>query len=484
VKGKMPDLRNVAQTSVCDVRTRSQTKVCATCWLPGLIFAFFLFPFAFAAGDSGAVSTSTREGRLAVFDDVWQTVRDRYYDANFHGVDWLTQREGFRSTAADARGPRELYAVLRRMLALLQDAHTRVYAPEEKFDWQHPRFVSIGVSLREVEGQPTVVAVDRGSESERAGVRPGDVIESIDGELASSVIARKLREGMGYSTPQAARNRAVGFLLEGPANTNVQVGWRTIDNKERLASFRREWHQRDYFLLMNQRGNRAVVEFDVFTLAMTRDFARALKGKLRHVRGLVLDLRNNGGGDAEAMAGIASYFLPAATRIGEFTNRSGNVALSLEAETLSLLGADRIAPTEVPLIILTSDRTSSAAEILVAALKEAQRAIVIGGETCGCVLAIRTRHNLPDGGELDVSELDYRTAKGARLEGRGIVPDESISLRRGDLYSRRDRVLELALARLKDLSRNRATKSKDGSADGGSPPSLHSASSRMGFARR
>jgi C-terminal processing protease CtpA/Prc len=69
------------------------------------------------------------------------------------------------------------------------------------------------------------------------------------------------------------------------------------------------------------------------------------------------------------------------------------------------------------------------------------------------VLAVRTRHALPDGGELDVSELDYRTAKGERLEGQGIVPDETVSLTRKDLYSHRDRLLESAIAKLRSVSR-------------------------------
>jgi carboxyl-terminal processing protease len=433
-------------------------------WVLVVVFAFLLFPFAFAHGDAVIVSTTTREGRLAVFDDVWQTVQDHYYDANFHGVNWPVQRSVFRLQAADARGPHELYALLRRMLASLKDAHTRVYGPEEKFEWQHPRFVSVGVSLREVEGQPTIVSVDPGSEAARAGVRPGDVIESVNGEPALSVLERKLRDEAGSSTAQAARSRAMAFLLTGEPNTNVQVVWRNIDNKKFSASFRRQWHQRNFVLQITRRGNRAVVEIDAFTWPITRDFARALKAELRHVRGIILDLRNNGGGDAEAMAGIASYFLPATTRIGQFTNRSGNVALSLETGASPLLSVDRIADSNVPLVILTSDRTSSAAEVLVAAVQEAHRATVIGGETCGCVLAIRNRHELPDGGELDVSELDYRTAKGARLEGRGLAPDESISLKRRDLYSGHDRVLELALAKLKDVSTNRKFGLGDGPA--------------------
>jgi C-terminal processing protease CtpA/Prc len=149
------------------------------------------------------------------------------------------------------------------------------------------------------------------------------------------------------------------------------------------------------------------------------------------------------------MAGVASYFLPTATGLGEFTNRSGNVALSLETQVWSPVSASSHAPIDIPIVILTSDRTSSAAEILVAALKDAKRATVIGAETCGCVLAIRSRHALPDGGQLDVSELDYRTAQHVRLEGHGIMPDENIILSRRDLYSGRDRVLGSALARLK-----------------------------------
>jgi carboxyl-terminal processing protease len=448
-----------------------------------VVVALFLLPFAFAHDDIGRVSTSTREGRLAVFDDVWQTVYERYYDANFDGVDWLVQRSVFRPQAADASGPQELYALLRRMLASLKDAHTRVYAPEEKFDWQHPRFVSIGVSLREVEGQPTIVSVDPSSEAARAGVRPGDVIESVDGESASSVLERKLREEVGSSTAQATRSRAVALLLDGTPNTNVQVGWRTSANKEQSMSFRRQWRQRNFVLQISQRGNRAVVVIDAFTWAITRNFARALKEKLRHTSGIVLDLRNNGGGDAEAMAGIASYFLPAATSLGQFTNRWGNVALSLETGASPSVGADRIAGSNVPLVVLTSNRTSSAAEIFVAALKEAHHATVVGGETCGCVLAIRTRHTLPDGGELDVSELDYRTAKGVRLEGRGVLPDESIPLERRDLYSGHDRVLELALAKLKVLLAHRKSALRDGPAllVAGPDNALNSSSARTSF---
>jgi carboxyl-terminal processing protease len=116
-----------------------------------------------------------------------------------------------------------------------------------------------------------------------------------------------------------------------------------------------------------------------------------------------------------------------------------------------LFSPDLIAQTKLPLIVLTSERTSSAAEIFIEALRVSKRATILGTETCGCVLAVRTRHELPDGGLLDISELDYETAEGHRLEGHGIKPDETITVERSDLYSRRDRAMEVAVNKLARL---------------------------------
>jgi C-terminal processing protease CtpA/Prc len=64
------------------------------------------------------------------------------------------------------------------------------------------------------------------------------------------------------------------------------------------------------------------------------------------------------------------------------------------------------------------------------------------------VLAIRARHNLPDGGVLDVSELDYKTPAGERLEGNGIQPDQTVVVHREDLYAKHDAALAEAISEL------------------------------------
>lgn len=416
-----------------------------------LLFALCLPPSAFVAyGDASPVSTATREGRIAVFDDVWETVRLRYYDPSLHGVDWRAEREKFRPVAADAQSAAEFYATLRRMLGQLRDPHTRVYAPDERSDWQRPRFISVGLSVREVGGQPVVFAVERGSDAERAGLRAGDLITSVDDQPALGVLARRLSDQSGASALAAARLRAMAMLFDGLPDSVVRVGWMDAGGRERFASLRREWRKREAVLRVRRVGaGYAVVEFEAFTQTITIDLMRALAVKLRGLRGLVIDLRNNGGGEADAMTEAASAFLPAGKNLGRFTDRAGRIAFEPRTRAAMLMAADPITPFRPPVVILTSERTSSAAEIFVAALKGARRATIMGTPTCGCVLAIRRRHILPDGGELDVSEMDYRTASGARLEGAGVVPDERVPLDIKDLRAGRDRALEQALQFLK-----------------------------------
>jgi carboxyl-terminal processing protease len=423
-----------------------------------LLAALSFYPLPFspspisssARAESTPVSTSTPEGRLAVFDDAWARINERYYDQTFHGLDWDAQRTTFRAIAAKAGSGEELYAVLRRMIAALNDPHTRVFAPEEKFDWWRPRFVSVGFTIAEVAGLPTVTKVDHDSAAQREGIRAGDVIEKVNGEAATSVVISRLAN-LPDPTSASERYRVFAKLLEGASGTSVEVTWKGKDGKEKTVRFERYGQQRELGVrVRRERGEYAVVEVEAFTKPIAVAFSRSLKQKLGGVRGLILDLRSNGGGDAEAMSDIASSFLGIGANLGQFTDRLGT-SFTIFTHSRSLFTTDPGGQEKLPLIVLTSERTASAAEIFVEALRVSRRATIIGTQTCGCVLAVRTRHLLPDGGLLDVSELDYETAQGHRIEGHGLKPDELVLVQRSDLYSGRDRAMELAISKLTRL---------------------------------
>src|SRR5215213_6090487 len=392
--------------------------------------------------DATLVSTATIEGRLAVFDDVWETIQDRYYDPKFHGIDWQAKRTAFRPLAARAGNAQEFYDVLRQMIASLRDAHTRVYSPDEKFDWWSPRFVTVGLTVREVEGAPTVIQVEAGSAASRTDIRQGDVIVSIDDvPVRDFVLQRRRNAGLGDEGNM--RHRVIATLFEGPAGASVKIRWITRNGKQQSAVLQRYWSQRNLGFNNQRKGKIAILRLDAFTQSVALDFSKNLPEVLDGAEGIVLDLRGNGGGDAEAMADVASLFLDEGTNLGKFADRSG---ASFELQTFSKRVWRSPTPAiKLPLVVLTNENTSSAAEILAAALQVKGRAQVIGSGTCGCVLAIRNRHALPDGGVLDVSEFDYKTAGGVRLEGAGIKPDILTTLTRADVYSREDRALERAI---------------------------------------
>ncbi len=425
-------------------------RLCLCVSAASLLFSALLL-VAPAGGARRAEYASTPEGRLRIFDEVWEQVSERYFDPSFHGVDWPSLRAELRPRAAEARGEAELYVVLRRLLGSLRDPHTRVYAPGESTDWRVHRYVSIGVAVRELDGQVVVTDVERDSQARRAGLRAGDAVLALDGEPAAVLVGHRLAE---QSAPDsaAARLAAVAHLFDGAPGSQVRVTFtRAGEKKEREAILRREPRTRLPSFDVEEEGHGVrLVRFNIFTPEVATQFARALKGELRGARALVIDLRDNGGGETQSMADLASTLLPAGLSLGRFTDRTGAVWLEPYTSRALLSTADSFERFGRPVVLLTGARTASAAEVFAASLRETNRASVIGEATCGCVLGIRRRHRLPDGGVLDVSEMDYHTAAGTRLEGAGLRPDVTVEPTREDLRRRRDRALERALEILQD----------------------------------
>jgi carboxyl-terminal processing protease len=144
-------------------------------------------------------------------------------------------------------------------------------------------------------------------------------------------------------------------------------------------------------------------------------------------RGLVFDLRDNGGGLVEEAQLVASAFLPEAAVIVTTRGRTQ------PTETLMATGSP--IPTRVPLAVLVNRATASAAEIVTAALQDHKRATVVGTHTFGKGV-FQEVTQLPNGGALKITVGEYFTPNGRNLggggirEGAGIAPDLSVRAQR------------------------------------------------------
>ena len=416
------------------------------------LLSSFLFTTAHAAGYTPDEVVDARTS-ARVFDDAWETIHERYYDTAFNGADWQKLRGELRPLALRAQNRNELYRVLRRLTSALADSHTRLFAPGESDDWRRTRFTEAGVRLVEADGSLFVASVNEKSSAQRAGVRRGDEVISIDNRPWRELLLAQTSDAAGASTPRIKRLRLVRHLLDGEAETNVKLTIADPQGRTRIVSLTRTRGEFKPELIITSLGNDAYrVAFNIFTEEIVATLARELRrGRLARAASLVIDLRANGGGESEAMIDVLGIFLPPNENIGRFFDRAGRTTTVLRTRSAMLSAAERGTSFRGSLILLTGTATASAAEIFTASLKRAHRpnTVVIGETTCGCVLAIRRRHRLPDGGTLDVSELDYRTADELRLEGTGITPDETVTPTRADILANRDP----ALTRARQLTR-------------------------------
>ena len=427
--------------AICGVNAQQQTNQARNNYL-------FSLPDGSLSAETRSTAFSATQ-RAQIFDDVWETIRSKYYDPNLRGVNWERQRATFRAAAIDAQTTIAFYAVLRQMINALHDSHTRIYAPNEKVDWRSPRVVTAGLSIREIENKLVAVRVDEDGDAARAGIREGAILISVDNKTADQIFAARLAAPNGSSTAAAARLRAASGILEGAENTFVRVEFRNPNGKQIIAALKREARTLAPTVSARRTGGALLISFDTFTPEIVPELFQKISANRRRVSGIILDLRGNHGGSAEAMIDVASAFLPADYLLGNFIDRAGRTVVEARARKQTLFAANALQAQNVPIVVLTSTATASAAEIFVAALKNQNRVKIIGQTTCGCVLAVKNQHSLIDGGALDISELNFQMPDGKQLEGAGVAPTETITQTEQDITAGLDRALERALDVLK-----------------------------------
>jgi carboxyl-terminal processing protease len=370
--------------------------------------------------------------RLKILDKVWNTIYKKYYDPHFNGVNWNEIRKIYRPHIEAAKDDAEVYAIIKQMVGDLRDIHTSFRTPQEVEASKRNLTIGVGLWLGEAEGKTVIFGVEPDSEAARAGLRIGTIVSRIDGRDTTEILTEK-RAKLKSSSLNAVDRMAYARLLSGAENTSVRLNVQEPNEltEREVTLIRRvvksSTISETQFTSRRLPSGVGYVRFDEFDFKALKQFKKAL-AELKNTKGLIIDLRFNRGGYHYAMSEMAEPFFAEKVSFGKTITRTGKVPKFLGISLIpkeTFVGEEGEQRYAAPIVILMSNYSASAAEHFAAGMQESGRAKVVGGQSCGCMLGISGKTKI-NGGELYVSQFDFVTAGGKRIEQIGVMPDLTV----------------------------------------------------------
>ena len=291
------------------------------------------------------------------------------------------------------------------MTASLQDPYTLYMTLDEYnkyMDSNSGEFMGIGVYIESKDNKVVVTSTIPGGPAEKAGIIAGDVIYSANGET----LAGDTQKAVSIITgPEKATIKLVIIR-----NDSQEIDLDVDRDKVKSVSVASD-------MVNDKVGYIALSNFD---LNVSKDFTSKLQElKDKGMKGLIIDLRNNGGGYLNEAVNIASQFIPKGDTITYTIDKYNKKAVMQ-----SVGGIEE----KMPVVILTNGNTASASEVVTGALKDYNIAQSVGTTTFGKGI-VQLPYELPnkDGG-LKVTVSKYYTPNGNNIHKIGIAPDYEVKL--------------------------------------------------------
>jgi len=333
-------------------------------------------------------------------------VRDRLVDDGDaqvyeEAVD-IIQRDYYRGVSRDQLLDKSLGAAVKS----LDDQFSNYFSPKDYADFQEVtqgQFSGVGMTVEETDQGLRVMTVYDGSPAAKGGLKPGDVVVAVNGHSIAG------------DSSEASTAR-----IKGPAGTKVGL---TVRTGKRERDVQLERAQVDIPVVessMEREGARKVghVHLAGFTSGAHGEVSQAVRKLLRQgADGIVLDLRDNGGGLLNEAVLVSSIFIPE----GKIVSTKGRSRPERVYEATG--GA---IPGSVPVAVLVNRQSASASEIVTGALQDRKRATVVGTRTFGKGV-FQEIEQLSNGGALDITVGEYFLPSGRNIGGGGVAKGDGIS---------------------------------------------------------
>lgn len=339
---------------------------------------------------------------------------------------WNLLDEKFASTKkTQVTDQEKLYGAIKGLTEAYGDPYTTFFPPAEAKEFESEiegNFEGVGMEVSMKEGVLTVVAPLKDSPAQRAGIRAGDKILKIDKTVTSNLTvdqAIKLIRGAKGTTVMLV-------VLHTDAQSPVDISIvRDVINIPVLES--------------KSLGNGIYhIRLFSFSAQSSRLFKDAIEDFVRSGnKKLILDLRGNPGGYLDAAVSMASWFLPVGNVVvtEEFKGNAENIYHRSRGHNI-------VGP-EYKIVILVDGGSASASEILAGALREYDRATLIGTKTFGKGSVQEYLKVTPET-SLKVTVARWLTPKGVSISEGGLTPDIEVPMTAKDVEIGRDPQLEKA----------------------------------------
>lgn len=406
----------------------------------------------FAINQLGGIMYQKTE-RLKIFEQVWETVNEEFYDENFNGVNWNNIKAKYRTKITESDS---LFTHLNDMLFELNSSHCGVGLLSDITKILSPYIfneATIGIDIRIIDNQILVTAVSPHSSAASKGIKAGYVIKKINGLSLSEI-----KNQVVYRPPFNDRNRlfyvtsTILRLLYGEVNTTIKIDF--IDHTNKLFSKELVCEKRTSsptniglsspaFLESYSYSITPQISYISFNAFLPHDLNHVIEklNKLNNPDGLIIDLRGNDGGSIEGMKLLIGRFITKKKRYGTYRNRENTTSAYIEPNGKTSTGE---------LVILVDYMSISAAENMAGIVQLLNIGMIIGTRTPGQLL-------WGEGYSLDnnialvipVNKIEY--INGLIPEDNGITPDIEVQMKREDVLNGKDTQIDEAVKYLNEL---------------------------------
>lgn len=367
-------------------------------------------------------NTAMAQSDTELYDMVWKYVNSKFIDNTNNGQNWSRWRHKYDEKI---KTPEDAYVAIDTMVASLNDRYTRFLPPKE-FDEEKnaikASLCGIGIQMGLRNGKILVISPIEDTPGERAGLLAEDEILSIDGvstkDMTIDKAADAIRGEKGTTVELLIKRKGVENKVYKIVRDEIKIKSISLKTPDNITMDEKV----GYIRLGSFMGRNVAA-----------DFKKAMFD-YKDKEGIIIDLRANTGGLLNNAISIADLFLDDEIIVST-VDRDGYKDTSRSTRKYY---------STQPLVVLINGGSASASEILSGALKDNQRAILVGENTFGKGLVQEVKSLLPFGAGLNITIQKYLTPNGTDINKKGIAPDIEVKLTEQNIKDKDDVQLKKA----------------------------------------